>query len=152
MRVLGLHAHKGALRWAVVEGTRQNPTYVAHGRLVTPDPTQVPALMDWYESQFIRLIEDYTPDKVAYRLTLDPDKEQLFYAEFPFGVLNLLAHHRGFPVTCLTSRSFTPSRLAKAKGIDIKAECDTVLGVHPPHWDDNQRYAVLMAWFEVGAE
>jgi hypothetical protein len=136
----------------VVEGTRQNPTYVGHGRLVTPDPTEVPALMDWYESKFVRLIEDHTPEKIAYRLTLVPSKEQLFYAEFPFGVLNLVAYRRGIPVACLTPQSFTASRLGRPKGTDIKAECDGVFGRPSPHWDDNQRYAVLMAWFEVGDE
>jgi hypothetical protein len=150
VRVLGLHAHKGALRWAVVEGTRENPVRVDHGRLVTPDPAQVPALMDWYESQFGRLIDDFSPEKIAYRLTLEPSKEQLFFAEFPFGVLNLISHRRGLPITCLTARSFTASRLGLPRDANIHAACDNVFGQHPPYWDDHQRYALLLAWFEVG--
>lgn len=149
MRALGLHAHKGALRWAVVEGTKALPVRVDHGRLVTPDPTEVPALMDWYESQFVRLIDDYSPDSVAYRLTLEPDKEQLFFAEFPFGVLNLIAHRRGLPIDCLTGRAFTPARLGLPRGTDLHAQCNAVFGQHPPYWDDNQRYALLMAWFQM---
>ena len=149
MRVLGLHLHKGALRFAVVEGTRQNPQLIASGRLVTPDPEQVPALMDWCDSQFRRLIDDYGPEHVAYRLTLDPDKEQLFYAEFPMGVLNLVAHQRDLPVNCLSSKSFTPSRLGMGKGTDLYDECDRVFGEHPPYWDSNQKHAVLMAWFSL---
>lgn len=147
MRVLGLHVHKGALRWAVLEGTKSVPVRVDHGRLVTPDPEHVPALMDWFESQFGRLIDDFSPDAVAYRLTLEPTKEQLFYAEFPFGVLNLMAHRRGVPVTCLTSRSFTPSRLGLPRGTDLGAQCDSAFGQHPPYWDDNQKHAILIAWF-----
>lgn len=147
MRILGLHVQKGALRWAVLDGTKGAPVRVDHGRLVTPDPEQVPALMDWFESQFGRLIDEFAPDSIAYRLTLDPTKEQLFYAEFPFGVLNLMAHRRGVPITCLTSRSFTPSRLGMPRGTNLSAQCDSVFGQHPPYWDENQKYAVLMAWF-----
>jgi len=149
MRVLGLHAHKGDLRWAVIEGTRQSPTRVDHGRFVTPDPTQVPALMDWYESQFSRLIDDFSPEAIAYRLTLNPAKDQLLFAEFPFGVLNLIAHRRSIPISCLTPQSFRPSRLGMPQGTDIYAACDATFGTHPPYWDDNQRHAVLMAWFGV---
>jgi hypothetical protein len=147
--VLGLHLQKGYLRYAVLEGPRSKPTLLSRGRLVTPDPSAVPALMDWYDSQFHQLIAKFGPRKVSYRLTLTPSKEQLMHSEFPLGVLNLIAHKMTLPISCFTAQSFTASKLALAKGTDLYAECDRVFGLNPPHWDKNQKHAVLAAWFEL---
>lgn len=149
MAVLGLHLHKGYLRYAVLDGTRQYPVLLTKGRLVTPDPEHVPALMDWYDSQFRQLIVDHQPNHITYRLTLDPDKEQLFFAEFPLGVLNLIVHQQGIPVSCYSSKAFTPSKLGLPRGTDLYNHCDAVFGVNPPYWDNNQKHAVLVAWFEL---
>lgn len=149
MAVLGLHLQKGLLRYAVLEGTKSTPVLVAKDRLVTPDPTHVPALMDWYDTQFRQLIADHEPKRIGYRLTLEPKKDQLFYSEFPFGVLNLIAHQHALRAISYTSKSFASSRLGLAKGTDLNDHCDTVFGKNPPYWDINQKYAVLVAWFEL---
>lgn len=149
MRVLGLHLLTGQLRFSVLEGTRSSPSLVEKGRLVTTDPEEAPALMDWYDSQFRQLITSQNPDKLAYRLTLDPKKDQLICSEFPLGILNLIAYQESLPINSYTSRSFTPSRLGLAKGADLYAHCDSVFGLHPPYWDKNQKNSLLVAWFEL---
>lgn len=113
------------------------------------DPDDVPALMDWYDTQFAAILDAQTPDRIAYRLTLEPKKEQLFTSEFPFGILNLHAYKRGIPITNIVPRSFVASKLGLAKGKDLLSYCDDVLGMHPPYWDANQKYAILAAWFEL---
>lgn len=151
MKVLGIHILKGQLRFSVLEGTKKNPTLVAKGKMITADPEDAPALMDWYDSQFRQLISSHSPDRLSYRLTLTPNKDQLISSEFPLGILNLIAHQKSLPISNYTAKSFTPSRLGLGKGDDIYAHCDATFGKHPPYWDKNQKHSILAAWFELGA-
>ena len=149
MSVLGIHALSGQFRYAVLDGTKANPTLVEKGRLVTPAEDDVPVLMDWYETQLRLLITNHQPETISYRLTLDPKKKQLITSIFPFGILNLIAHREGITIAFHTAQAFTATRLGLARGIDIYAECDHQFGSHPPYWDKNQKNAVLAAWFEL---
>lgn len=149
MKVLGIHVSTGQCRFAVLEGSRSKPTLLVRGKLNTPSHENVPALMDWYDSQFRQLITSHKPDRLAYRLTLDPKKDQLFCSEFPLGVLNLIAHQETLPIESYTARSFTGVRLGLDKSADLQAHCDKVFGKHPPHWDTNQKHSLLVAWFEL---
>jgi Holliday junction resolvasome RuvABC endonuclease subunit len=149
MRILGIHLAKGQLRYALLEGTKLEPHLVDKGRLVTTDPNLVPELMDWYDSQFRQLLDRLSPNKIAYRLTLSPKKEQLFTSEFPLGILNLLAHQRNLPIIAYTPQAFVPSKLGLKKEADLYQVCDQTFGQQPPHWDKNQKYSILVAWFEL---
>jgi hypothetical protein len=134
----------------VLEGLKANPALVGCSRIVTIDPANVPALMDWYDSQFRQLVNTFSPEKISYRLTLAPaKKDQLICSEFPFGILNLIAHQKSLPISHYTPVSFVASRLGLPKTADLYAHCDAVLGVHPPYWDTNQKNAALVAWFEL---
>ncbi len=149
MKILGIHVLSGQLRYSVLSGTKNNPVLEEKGRLVTPSSDNVPALMDWYDTQLQLLITNHAPTKIAYRLTLDPKKGQLFTSIFPLGILNSLAHREALPIINHTSRAFTASRLGLPKGTDIYNACDHTFGTHPPYWDKNQKNAVLVAWFEL---
>lgn len=149
MRVLGIHISKGQFFHAVLEGTKSNPVLVEKRRLVTVDPNHVPELMDWYETTFAGLISQHAPDKIAYRLTLDPKKEQLFTSVFPLGILNLLAHRQAIPAVPYTARAFVASKLGLPKRTNIYAECDSYFTPEPPYWNDYQKHAILAAWFEL---
>ena len=149
MKVLGIHISKGQFRFAVIEGTKNNPVLIDKGRMVTTNPQKVPQLMDWYDTHFRELVDKFKPEKIAYRLTLNPRKEQLFTSEFPFGILNLLAHQQGIPIVAYSPQSFVPSKLGLPKNTNILNYCDDIFGSQPPYWDDNQRYSILVAWFEV---
>jgi len=149
MRVLGIHVAVGQCRFSVLEGTKDEPILVDKGRLITPDHDNVPALMDWYDSQFRQLVTTHNPSNLAYRLTLDPKKDQLFCSEFPLGILNLIAHQKTLPIAEYTARSFTPARLGLSKSADIYAHCDSIFGKNPPYWDDAQKHSLLVAWFEL---
>lgn len=149
MKVLGIYIATGQFRYAFLEGTKAAPALLAKDRLVTIDPSNVGELMSWYESRFIRLLDEHKPDRIACRLTLEPKKDQLFTSCFPYGILYLLAHQRKIPVSSYVAQNYVPSRLGLPKGTDIYAHCDQVLGLHPPYWDNNQKHAVLAAWFEL---
>lgn len=149
MKILGIHVLSGQLRYCVLAGTKNKPVLEDKGRLITPSPDNAPALMDWYDTQLQLLITNHKPAKLAYRLTLDPKKDQLITSIFPLGILNFLAHKEALPIANHTSRAFTASRLGFAKGHDIYAECDNTFGNNPPYWDKNQKNALLVAWFEL---
>ena len=149
MATLGLHLHKGFLRYALLEGTKSSPLLAASNRLATPDPRQVPELMDWYDTHFNQLIDDHSPTQLAYRLIQNVKGDQLFFAEFPLGVLNLIAFRRDLPISCLAPRSLNPSALNLPRTTNLIRQCDTVFGHRPPGWDDHQNNAVLAAWFAL---
>jgi len=149
MRVLGIHLAKGFCRFAVLEGTVSSPQLIEKGKLATVDPDNIPALMDWYETQFRQLIELYAADRISYRLTLEPDKGMLATSEFPLGVLNLIAHQKGLEIAGYTKGSYVASKLGLGKDQDIYAYCDVVFGKRPPYWDNNLKHAVLAAWFNL---
>jgi hypothetical protein len=149
MRVIGIYIATGQLRYSVLEGTKAAPVLVSKDRLLTPDPKNVPALMDWFDTQFTLILDQSTPNRIAYRLTLAPKKDQLVNSVFPLGILNLLVHRYALPITSYIAQNYVASRLGLAKGADIYAHCDSVLGSHPPYWDMNQKHSVLAAWFEL---
>jgi len=149
MKVFGIHLAKGQLRYALLDGTKEAPILVEKGRLLTTDPADVPQLMAWYDAQFRQLLDRLTPDKIAYRVALSPRKEQLFTSEFPFGILNLLANQRNLPIIPYTPLSFVASKLGLPKGTDLSIACDAAFGTRPPYWDTHQKFAVLVAWFEL---
>lgn len=150
MKTLGIHLAKGQLRYAVLDGSATTPALVAKDRLITTNPDEVPVLMDWFDTQFRELLDTHKPDRVGYRLTLEPKKDQLFSSEFPLGILNLHAFQRSLPIFDYTARSFVPSRLGEPKETDLEELCTTRFGDNPPYWDKNQKYAVLVAWFALG--
>jgi len=147
MKAIGFQLLTGHIRYAVLDGNRGTPTLVDKGRLVVPEINSVPQLMDWYETNFDNLLATHEPQRVAYRLTLEPDKDQLFHIIFPYGLLNLQCHRRQIPCDDFTSKSFVPSKLGLPKGGDLYAHCDTVFGRRPPYWDIHQKHAILVAWF-----
>ena len=149
MKVLGIHIATEQLRYSVVEGSQATPTLVAKDKLRTTDPADATSLMDWYETQFNLILDEHSPDHIAYRLTLSPKKAQLVTSSFPLGILHLLAHRRGIPTSSYVSGNFVASKLSLPKGTDLYTHCDRVFGTNPPHWDKNQKYSVLVAWFEL---
>ncbi len=149
MKVLGIHIATKELRYSVLEGSKSSPTLVAKDKLITTDPKKAPELMDWYETQFNLILDQYSPDRISYRLTLAPKKDQLLTSSFPLGILNLLAHHRSLPINSYVSGNFVASKLNIPKGTDIYEYCDQVFGTNPPYWDKNQKHSILVAWFEL---
>ena len=66
-------------------------------------------LMDWFESVFIELITQHKPDSVAYRMILNPNKDQIPAWEFPLGVLNLVCFKHSLPCIGYSSSKITGS-------------------------------------------
>jgi hypothetical protein len=149
MKTMGVCVASGQLRYTILEGTRSEPVLSSKERLVTPDPNQVPELMDWYETRFIHILETHAPDRIGCRLTLNPKKKQIFTSIFPLGILFLLAYRRGLPINEYVAANYTASKFKLPKGTDLYRHCDTVFGDNPPYWDDTQKHSLLAAWLEM---
>lgn len=149
MKVIGMHIAKDQFRYTVLEGTKAEPFIIDRVRLTTPAPEDVPALMDWYDSQFKLVLDKTQPEGVAYRLTLATKKDQLFYSSFPFGVLNLHVHTRHLFIKAYAPQSFVASRLGLPQGTDLLDQCNKKFGLLSSPWDRNQKYSLLAAWFTL---
>lgn len=149
MRVLGFHILTGQLRYAVLEGTKETPMLIEKNRLIPVETADVGEIMNWFETNFESILNRINPNKVVYRLTLEPSKDQLINVEFPLGILNLICYKRHIPTSYYSVMSYVPSKLGLPKGTDLYKHCDSKLGEHPPYWDKNQKNAILAAWFEL---
>lgn len=149
MKILGIHLLKGKFYYAILEGTKVSPTLIHKERLVTVDTNNTPNLLNWYETEFHRIITTYNPDKISYRLTLNPSKVQILSSIFPLGIINLLSYKSNIPITGYTPQSFVASKLNLPKGTDLMNHCDNIFGQNPPYWDVNMKNAILASWFEL---
>lgn len=149
MKILGMNLLKGKFYYAILEGTKVNPTLIYKDRLVTVDPNSTPSLMNWYETEFHRIITNYTPDKISYRLALNPSKDQILSSILPLGVINLLSFKSNIQIIGYSPQSFVASKLNLPKGTDLYKHCDKIFGKNPPYWDNNIKNAILASWFEL---
>lgn len=149
MKTLGIHIKKGELRYSVLKGTKDQPELVVRGRLIVPKLSTIPELMNWFNINFKSIINSYEPDEVAYRLTLSPNKEQLFNLEFPMGILNHICYELEVPIKEFSNsgNTFSASKLGLDKSVDIYDYCDQLLRDGKPYWDKDQKYSILVAWF-----
>jgi len=44
------------------------------------------------------------------------------------------------------TQAMTAKKLGLPKGAKPLNECDSLIGSHPPNWDNAQRYSALAAW------
>lgn len=147
MRSLGIALQKNFMRYSVLEGTKAAPVLIHKGKLSTTSPDEIPELMDWFDTQFSRLISEFRPDIIGYKLTLRPELEQIHTLSFPFGLLNLIAHKNGITIKEFSTAGITPNKLNLPKGTDLHQYIDSTIGIHAPHWDSTQKDSVLVSWF-----
>ncbi len=149
MKVLGFDLLKGQIRYSVLEGTKDNPTLVDKNRHKVIVSSSIPDLMDWFETTFESLINRLEPDRLAYRLALEPRRAQISYLTFPYAILNLIAYRKGLSIAEYTSGNFVASKFGLDKKIDMYEYCDEIFGTNPPYWDKNQKYSIIAAWLEL---
>lgn len=147
MKVLGFELKKGELRFSLVTGSFENAKWDSQGRRIfNPELPRVD-LMCWFKQNFNEIINDCSPDRVAYRVSLNAKSvSQVSYLLFPWGVLNLVAFERGIPTREFNKMSFTAKKFGLPKGVKPEDQVDDKFGVHLPHWDASQKISILTAW------
>lgn len=147
MRAMGIALQKNFMRYSILEGSKAKPSLISKGRLPTTDPDEIPALMDWFETQFDLLIKQYKPECIGYKLSLEPNLEQMHTLTFPIGVLNLIANKNQINICEYSTKGITPSKLSLPKGTDLYNLVDNEFGNNPPYWDSVQKDSILVGWF-----
>lgn len=146
MKVLGINLETKSFRIAVMEGSRDAPNLIQKEKVVFNSALSITALMDWYETTFLEIIDRVNPDKISIKLTLNGKKDKISKWYYPLGVLHKIAFEKNLPVNEFIQQNFTANKFNWPKKTDIYTHVDEVLGAHPPHWDKNQKYAVFAAW------
>ncbi len=149
MKILGIALQKGQLRYSLLDGTKIKPNLILKEKLNTIALDNVPELMDWFETNFLDIIEKHKPDKVCYKITLGPKKEQLFSLIMPLGVLNLICKKKRITVVDYNKLQFTQKKLGLDKSVDLYKKCDEIFGTNPPYWDITQKDSIIVGWLEL---
>jgi Holliday junction resolvasome RuvABC endonuclease subunit len=148
MRALGFNVANGILKFAVLEGTIDKPLFSEREKLEYRPQAVLSHRMAWFQDQFDVLIDRLRPDAVAYRMHMGRamTQEQIGTYHYPWGILLLVCGRQNVAAAEFTGASLTAKRFGLAKGEKPMAVIDAVIGTHPPHWDDAQRYAACVAW------
>jgi len=149
MKVLGINILSGKIYYCVLEGSKSSPSLIEKERVVTLSTTQVPAQMDWFETTLENLINRISPEKIAYRQSLNLNKSQQYNISYPHGILNLLAHKKNIEIQSWVPQNFVASKLGLPKGTNLMDRCDQQFGKNPPYWDTNMKNSVLSAWMAL---
>jgi hypothetical protein len=148
MRTLGFNLQKNQLRFVVLEGSKNLPVYVTGQKLINNNATSTPALMNWFNDSFSRLIDEHQADLIGYRLVWSAaDMGQVVSLHYPYGVLNAICHDKQIQLIELTSQKLSyPQSFGLAKGIDLTQHCSIVFPTLNPS-DKAQKDAALVSWY-----
>lgn len=145
MKVLGVAIKKGELRYAVIEGSsKKDCKIVASDKYIFRAESNTAELMNTFENNFNELITKYRPVSIAYKLSLNPNMNQMKYLQFPIGVLNLVC----FKKECKVSeRSVSWIVAGKRKKLEA---CSKYFSDYKQNLKGIELEAILVAWFEFG--
>lgn len=149
MKIIGFHILSGKIYYAVLDGTKQNPSLIEKNKKITLSTNSIPESMDWFETTFENIINRINPDEISYRQSLNLKKNQQYNISFPYGILNLLSFKKSIPINSWVPQNFVASKLGMTKGTDLISACDHTFGQNPPYWDVNMKNAILAAWMSL---
>jgi hypothetical protein len=148
MLCVGFSFQKGRFRLAVLERTGAH-IQVNVSRATPIDP-KLPycELMDRYASHFRSVKDEFKPGVMAARQSWESSSlDAAIFQITPLGLLGCVAHAEGVPLIAYTPQALRQgTSFGLAKGSNPLAAVDGQFGSYPPHWDDMQKYAVLVAW------
>lgn len=149
MTLLGINLETTSIRYTLLDGNKKKPKLIEKERHLIKSTSSIPELMDWYETTFLSILNRVKPDKISYKLNLNPKKAQMPLWAYPYGILNAQAYKLGYPVAEYTSGNLVPSKYGYSKDTDLFSKIDDIFGKHPPYWDKSQKYSLLAAWIDL---
>lgn len=148
MKALGFNIVKGVIWHCVLEGTKDTPVYLSHGRDLFDSDSPRTELANHFKQTFVETISRVEPGRLAYRLSLDgKSAKQIGYLYFSFGILNLIAHDSSLAIKEFSSQAFTKRALCHAG--DKFAACDERIVNSPASWKNPEKLAALAAWMAL---
>ena len=134
------------LEYVVLTGTKANPVLHSKGKILLPANHDIPQTVAWFETELELLLNNIKPDKVSYRLTImkvtNNYVSNVFYGQ---SILNLLSHKKGIQISHTSPASITASKFNQAKGTNLSAYIEVLLGKQPAPWDKGIKDTALIA-------
>ena len=147
MIIIGFNLETAGFRYTVLEGTKENPVLIKKQKVSKHGTTNISELMDWYETSFQNILDEFQPEQIGLKLNFGTlKKDQIPFWYYPYGVLHKLAYTENIPVTEFLPSNFTPSKFGLDKSVKLDDYIDTKIGKYPPQWDRSQKSSVLSAW------
>lgn len=140
MRCLGIAIKKNEVWYSVVDGEQmENALIYETGKQNYRVESQ--SLMLDFSNIFIELLTKYRPDRVAYKLYLDTNMQQIPYMHYSLGVLNLVCLQNGIEARARSSKWITAGKKVKVTRFE---EYFT-----QKKFKSEEMAAALVAWFEL---
>ena len=146
MPILGINLEKNGMRYAVLDGTRSQPSIIHYEKVSATNFSNIPQAMNWYETTFQNLITRFRPTELGIKVSLQADKDEIAPWYYPLGILHKQAFQNGIATAEFVAANFTSSKFGLNKETTIYDHIDNIFGVFTPKWDKNQKYALLAAW------
>lgn len=141
MRCLGIAIKKNEIIYAVIDGyTMDDAIIYTTGK--QNYRTESDTLMMDFSNIFLELITKYTPDRVAYKLYLDANMQQIPYMHYSLGILNLVCLQKGVEVSERSSQWITAGKRKKIVNFDNHFSTTQMT--------TDEVAAALVAWYELG--
>ena len=140
MRCLGIAIKKNEIWYSVVDGEQMESALIYETGKQNYRAESLSLMMD-FSNIFIELITKYRPNRVAYKLYLDTNIQQIPYMHYSLGVLNLVCLQNGIEARARSSMCITAGKTAKI----IRFEKYFA----QKKFTNEEMAATLVAWFEL---
>lgn len=140
MRCLGIAIKKNEIWYSVVDGEQMESALIYETGKQNYRAESLSLMMD-FSNIFIELITKYRPNRVAYKLYLDTNIQQIPYMHYSLGVLNLVCLQNGIEARQRSSMWITAGKKAKI----IRFEKYFA----QKKFTNEEMAATLVAWFEL---
>ena len=147
---IGFNFATSDFRYAVLDGTFDDPNLLEKNKILYPEGMDIVAMTGWFETQIDLILDKYETSNVSYKipLTLKATKH-IQNSIFPLGILNLSCQKKNIPINFYTSQGINGSKFGLPKKTNVYNYTNEILGTHPPYWDNSTKNAVLIAWYNL---
>ena len=120
MNCLGIAIKKNEIWYSLVRGTNMDDAIILNsGKQSFQSDDDIKSLMLKFSNIFTELITKFSPDCIAYKLSLNTTMPQIPYMNFSLGVLNLLCKQKDIPINQRSNSWITAgnkSKITKCEG------------------------------------
>lgn len=141
MRCLGIAIKKNEIWYSVVDGMQMDTAMIYETGKQNYRIESQSLMMDFCNI-FVEVITKYKPERVAYKLYLDANIQQIPYMHLSLGVLELICLQNGIETRARSSKWITAGKRAKIAKLEEYFS--------QKRFKSEELAATLIAWFELG--
>lgn len=148
--ILGICLEKGGFHYAVLDGTKGNPSIYERAKRVNPEPESYPGSARWFKSSIGQILRDNSIDGTVVKLHFKlANMNAMFTHGLPIGVISLCCAENGIPLSTV-SKAKLKGHTAFGLPKGTKAfEWVERFKDDAPYWTDSCRTAILAGITEL---